>query len=210
MKDLKDKDTRERIRCSALREFAEHGFSGARIDRIAARSGANKAMIYYHFEGKEGLYFEILKMTYSGICEKFDDIYLSELSPGEKLERMFASVQNFIQNVDPDLKKMILWEIASGGSELGRKAISSYLVQIFSNVLKIYNDSKAAGVVRADVNPLAAHLLMISSFLVSSMLFSTFKECGVFGNENKDIGIDDFFSSITDVIKNGLVQKHEA
>ena len=73
MKDLKDKDTRERIRCSALREFAEHGFSGARIDRIAARSGANKAMIYYHFEGKEGLYFEILKMTYSGICEKFDD-----------------------------------------------------------------------------------------------------------------------------------------
>ena len=49
-------DRRQRILESAVEEFAEHGLSGARGDRIAGRAGANKQLIYYYFGDKAGLF----------------------------------------------------------------------------------------------------------------------------------------------------------
>ena len=41
--------TRQRIFDAATAEFAQYGIAGARIDRIAAAAGSNKAMIYHLF-----------------------------------------------------------------------------------------------------------------------------------------------------------------
>ena len=41
---------------AAVDEFAEHGLSGARIDRIAERAGANKRLLYVYFGNKEDLF----------------------------------------------------------------------------------------------------------------------------------------------------------
>jgi TetR/AcrR family transcriptional regulator len=49
-------DSRQRILDAALDEFTEFGLSGARVDRIAAAAGVNKAMLYYYFASKENLY----------------------------------------------------------------------------------------------------------------------------------------------------------
>ena len=38
------------ILAAAALEFAERGFAGARVDRIARRARVNKAMLYYHFK----------------------------------------------------------------------------------------------------------------------------------------------------------------
>jgi AcrR family transcriptional regulator len=48
--------TRARILDAAVVEFAEHGLAGARIDRIAELSQANKRSIYVYFENKELLF----------------------------------------------------------------------------------------------------------------------------------------------------------
>src|SRR5712691_4655173 len=47
--------TRQRLLAAATAEFSEHGFAGARIDRIAQRAGTNKRMIYAYFGDKEQL-----------------------------------------------------------------------------------------------------------------------------------------------------------
>ena len=52
---------RDRILRAAAQEFAEHGFSGARINRIAEAAGANKQLIYHYFGSKEGIYAEVLQ-----------------------------------------------------------------------------------------------------------------------------------------------------
>lgn len=49
-------ETPRRILEAAIQEFAAHGFSGARVDRIAATAGENKRFIYVHFESKENLF----------------------------------------------------------------------------------------------------------------------------------------------------------
>jgi TetR/AcrR family transcriptional regulator len=53
--------TRERIMAGAQKEFAVHGFAGARTDAIARRAHVNERMIFYCFESKEGLYRAVLK-----------------------------------------------------------------------------------------------------------------------------------------------------
>jgi len=51
---------RERILRAATEEFAEHGFAGARINRIAEAAGANKQLIYHYFQSKDGIYAAVL------------------------------------------------------------------------------------------------------------------------------------------------------
>jgi|tagenome__1003787_1003787.scaffolds.fasta_scaffold20916262_2 TetR/AcrR family transcriptional regulator len=48
--------TRQSIMDAANEEFGEHGFKGARVERIAAAAGVNHSLITYHFGGKKGLY----------------------------------------------------------------------------------------------------------------------------------------------------------
>lgn len=49
-------DRKEAILTAAIHEFGEKGLAGARVDEIAARSEANKQLIYYYFKSKQGLY----------------------------------------------------------------------------------------------------------------------------------------------------------
>jgi AcrR family transcriptional regulator len=60
---------RDRIFASALREFADHGFSGARLERIAARARTNKRMIVYYFKSKEKLYSAVRESAWEQIPE---------------------------------------------------------------------------------------------------------------------------------------------
>ena len=53
--------TREAILDAAERIFADEGLAGARTDAIAAAAGVNKALLYYYFRSKEGLYRAVLE-----------------------------------------------------------------------------------------------------------------------------------------------------
>lgn len=53
--------TQVQILDAAEDEFARYGLAGARIDAITARTGVTKAMIYYYFENKEGLYQAVMQ-----------------------------------------------------------------------------------------------------------------------------------------------------
>ena len=57
--------TRQRILEAAVSEFAANGLAGARVDEIAARAGANKRMIYVHFNSKEELWLRVLEYVYA-------------------------------------------------------------------------------------------------------------------------------------------------
>lgn len=45
---------------AAVEEFAEHGFQGARVDRIAKSAAVNKERIYQYFGNKEQLFATVL------------------------------------------------------------------------------------------------------------------------------------------------------
>ncbi|MGW4206398.1 TetR family transcriptional regulator [Lentzea sp. NPDC004789] len=61
--------TKAKLLEAALTEFATHGIAGARVDRIAAEAGCNKAMIYAYFGSKEGLFDEVLNIQLAQVIE---------------------------------------------------------------------------------------------------------------------------------------------
>lgn len=61
--------TRDRILKAAERLFAEHGYDGTSIRAIVAKARVNQAAINYHFEGKDGLYREVLGSAFRALTE---------------------------------------------------------------------------------------------------------------------------------------------
>jgi TetR/AcrR family transcriptional regulator, regulator of cefoperazone and chloramphenicol sensitivity len=61
--------TRERIMKAAERLFAESGYDGTSIRAIVAKAKVNQAAINYHFEGKDGLYREVLRVAFRALTE---------------------------------------------------------------------------------------------------------------------------------------------
>ena len=55
---------------AAADEFAERGYDAAGVDRIAAAAGVNKAMLYYHFGSKRGVYMEILRDMFRAVAAR--------------------------------------------------------------------------------------------------------------------------------------------
>ncbi|MBN2243123.1 MAG: TetR/AcrR family transcriptional regulator [Acidobacteria bacterium] len=54
------KDTRENIINAAMKLFAEKGYAGCTIREICREAGVTKPVLYYHFQGKENLYRELM------------------------------------------------------------------------------------------------------------------------------------------------------
>jgi AcrR family transcriptional regulator len=61
--------TRDRIMKAAERLFAERGYDGTSIRAIVAKARVNQAAINYHFDGKDGLYREVLRVAFRGMTE---------------------------------------------------------------------------------------------------------------------------------------------
>lgn len=51
----------EAILHGAMQEFLEHGYAGARIDKIVAAAGVSKATVYRHFADKEALFTALIQ-----------------------------------------------------------------------------------------------------------------------------------------------------
>ena len=60
MKAGQDSATRLKLRNAAAKLFAHHGYTGVTIRDVCAAAGANIAAVNYHFDGKAGLYDEVV------------------------------------------------------------------------------------------------------------------------------------------------------
>ena len=82
---------------AALEEFSDEGVAGARTDEIARRAGVNKALLYYYFKDKEGLYSAALEEVFSGLHDKVMAVLSSSnLGPRECLLRYVQAHFDYI------------------------------------------------------------------------------------------------------------------
>ncbi len=86
-RDERAHQTQKRILRAAVQEFSTHGLSGARTDRIAERAKANKALLYYYFKSKQGLYAAAVEMVATRVVENAMMEFDPKYSAGERLLR---------------------------------------------------------------------------------------------------------------------------
>lgn len=90
-------DRRQAILDAALDAFADSGFHETSLDDVARRAGISKALIYEHFDSKQGL-FDALLETYVG--ELMERVMTSVATANDAEERLQAGLDGFLSFVE--------------------------------------------------------------------------------------------------------------
>jgi TetR/AcrR family transcriptional regulator len=153
--------TQAKILDAAEEEFARYGLAGAKIDAIAARTGVVKAMIYYYFESKEGLYQAVMQRIGSELDTAFEKL-ASESLPTE--EAIKASIQAGITYGAMYPHRGMLWFYEAIQNQ-GQYGQSSGWQKSFWSMTAILERGMAEGVVRS-IDPFltAINILGVCTF----------------------------------------------
>ena len=149
----------DRILATAALEFAERGFAGARVDRIARRAHVNKAMLYYHFKSKDGLYRTLLRRMFTVAAARLRAIGDAADPPADKVDRVIATMAAFIEE-HAFFPAIMLREVAEGGAHLDRETLTA-LAAVPGAVAGIVHEGVAAGAFRP-VPPMFAYFTMLA------------------------------------------------
>jgi AcrR family transcriptional regulator len=149
--------TRRNILEIASEEFALNGFSGARIDEIAARTRASKRMIYYYFDDKESLYLAALENAYRLVREGEEKLDTKGLPPIDALRRLVEFTFDHHQSHE-EFIRMVMIENIHHGEYLDRSGVIRELnARAIDHIAEIYSRGVAEGVFREGLDPLELH-----------------------------------------------------
>src|SRR4051794_34724844 len=163
---LRDADrTKADILAVATREFADHGFSGARINVIADKTSTTKRMIYYYFGGKEQLYVAVLEQAYSGIRTLEKQLDIEQLDPVAAIRELTALTFEHHES-HPEFIRLVSIENIHRAEHLVRSEVLSGMANPALDVLgTILQRGWDAGIFREDVDALDVHQV-ISAYCV--------------------------------------------
>jgi TetR/AcrR family transcriptional regulator len=155
--------TRQAILAAATREFAARGYAGTGVDRIARGAAVNKAMIYYHFGSKAGLYRAILRGLFEPAGDQARAIVASDRLPEEKLDALVASIAARVF-AQPELPPIMMREIAEGARHLDRQMLRA-MAAIYQAMSAILDEGRQRGRF-AKVRPLLVYFTAIAPLVL--------------------------------------------
>ncbi|QEW01301.1 TetR/AcrR family transcriptional regulator [Microbacterium caowuchunii] len=154
--------TRAELLEIATRTFAESGYSGTRVDEIAARTRTTKRMIYYYFGGKEGLYLAVLENAYRSIRDAEQALHVGDLPPVEAVRRIAElTYDHHLEHTD--FIRLVSIENIHRGDFIRKIESLRTLNAPALGVLDVaLTSGRAEGTFRSDVDALDVHLLISS------------------------------------------------
>ncbi len=159
-------ETRAAILEAAGRIFAEAGLAGARIDAIAAAAGINKAMLYYYFKSKDGLYRAVLERNVEEFHRLGDEALSSEGSAGSIVLRYVSTHFNFI-GARPYYARLFQRLIMAGDRSLER-IVKKHFVPLSGKLVGLIE----RGVKSGEFRPLDARHTAISLVALTVFYFN--------------------------------------
>jgi len=190
---------------AATELFAELGYDGATVDTIAAQAHVNKAMINYHFDGKHGLYTQILRRDFGWALSELDALARQSLRADAKLAR-FVAIFGELHKRRPGLSSMMLREAMSGGRGLDASILPD-LKRIFGAVQAIVAQGVGEGTFR-DIDPLFMHHTVVGCltfFFAATPLRDRMIREGVVAVAPPDP--DAFIAHVQDLLARGLAKE---
>jgi len=100
---------------SATKLFAINGFNATTVDDIAKSANINKAMIFYYYKSKEGLYEYIMTDMLDHLLEKIKQIQTDD--PMNAL-RLFIEIYVNFAYQKPCFSSLLLKELSNSGATL--------------------------------------------------------------------------------------------
>jgi len=140
-------ETRAVILEAAERIFAQAGPDGARTDAIAAAAGVNKAMLYYYFKSKAGLYGAVLEAN-AREFHRLAEAVLAEPGPaGAVLQRYISNHFDFI-GARPYYPRLFQQLIQTGDRRV-EQIIRAHFIPLSAGLRKLIERGIRAGEFRS-------------------------------------------------------------
>lgn len=150
--------TRAALLAAGTREFAAHGFGGARIDRIAAGAGCNIRLLYHHFGAKKGLYIAVLEAAYGDLRAREAALALDSADPMASVEQLLRFTFRYFEE-HPDFEGLIRAENMMEGRYLRESArLPQEAVRLRALLGAIVVAGEARGVFRPGVDPVQLYV----------------------------------------------------
>jgi TetR/AcrR family transcriptional regulator len=144
-------ESRAAILNAAVQEFAREGVAGARTDAIAHSAGVNKALLYYYFKDKEGLYEAVLNRVFGGLTERVFEILARDLPPGEKILAYAGAHFDYIAS-NPLYPRIVQSEFMRTHEGKGRhfeRVAKQYFAPLFSKLAEVLRQGQTVGEFRS-------------------------------------------------------------
>jgi AcrR family transcriptional regulator len=146
----------------AAKEFASQGYAGARLEKIASDAGITRAMIYYYFGGREGLYVAVLEDAYNAIWCAEHRVKVEGVSPLDALRELVRfRVSYYIEN--PVFVALVAVENQQQAQHLkqSQKVVSSAAPSLQHTAL-VLKQGQDAGVFRKDIDVVDLYQVIVS------------------------------------------------
>ncbi len=198
--------TQEKVLNAALREFAEYGFAGARVDRIAKTAKVNKAMIYYHYKSKEALYESILKEITGEIYRRVRESVVEGTDPLEQIYLVVNKYISLLSTFNKDIFRTVIREIAAGGKYFRKIAVPNLILPILQLLEPVMRAAMKEGKIK-ELNPYYTFLQIIGGIVFFNIIRipmeGTEIEKLVFTGDY----IENFRKNLVTIIKSGIEKK---
>lgn len=158
-------ETQDKLLQAATEVFSEVGFAGARVDEIARRAKANKAMIYYHFQSKDALYQTVLVRLLSGVQAEMERARMLP-DPRERILALYRSLARAFAD-RPALPPIMLRELLAGGRHM-KQETARLLATIIETIRSTIAEGVTSGAFRP-VNPLLLHFSAVGTLMFFHM-----------------------------------------
>lgn len=154
--------TRAAILAAARAAFAAGGLAGARIDAIAASARINKAMLYYYFGDKDGLFRAVLEQLYAELCAVGPAPGEERGDPLDALDRVVDGVWAFYRG-HPEAIQLLNSANRLGARHLVGSAVVDRLKPAFiERIGSLLRRGADAGVFRSGIDPVDLHITIVA------------------------------------------------
>ncbi|MCO4761820.1 MAG: TetR/AcrR family transcriptional regulator [Myxococcales bacterium] len=142
-----------RILDAADAVFGEQGFDGASARDVAERAGVNKALIFYYFRSKDGLFEKVLERYYDAHAIALQHAFSGGGSVAERLHRLIDAYVDYI-DANRRWPRLVQGQVCGSGGHL--ELIARNLAPMYSWV------EAALGEVAPASGPLAARQFFLT------------------------------------------------
>jgi len=151
-------EVQARILNAAVAEFAEHSYSGARVDRISKNAHTVDRMIYYYYGSKERLYQRVLEHAYEELIEEQRRLPPTDDDPIAGIRQLVAqSCEHYRSR--PEFVRLVMTENLLRAQHLQKsERLRGTLMPLVERITHLVALGKKKKIFRADAQP--QHVLM--------------------------------------------------
>ncbi|HAR45381.1 MAG: hypothetical protein A2X56_10235 [Nitrospirae bacterium GWC2_57_13] len=162
---------REQVVTATLRIIGKKGVSGLTTAAIAREVGMSEANIYRHFKNKEEILYETGKSIGRSLSSNLDAVWKMEIQPIAKLKKIFQLHLEFLKANDGIPRLAFSEEMHVNNARLRKLFLQN--IQAYSTGLEeIIGHGVRSGIIRKNVDPQGAALMMIGMIQVTLMRWS--------------------------------------